>query len=68
MVETKLVVTEVCDGLVQSLVLPSGRVRACGCELLFNMWVNFGYGVSYCVVDFDSAWGDVLVWYFGYVW
>ena len=43
---TKLVVTDVRDGLVQSPVLYSGRVRTYGCDFLFDMWVKVDYGVS----------------------
>ena len=62
----KLVVAEVGGGLVQSSVVHCGGVRTYGCNFLFNLWVKFDNGVSYCVIDFESAWRDVVVWYFGY--
>ena len=65
---TKLVVWEVCDGLFRSSVFHCGGVGTYGYVFfLFYMWVKFDNGVNYCVVDYVSAWRDVVVWSYGYV-
>ena len=63
---TTLVVSEVCDGLAQSFFFHCAGVRAYGFGFLFYLWVKFDNGVNYCVVDFDSAWREDVVWYIGY--